>query len=648
MLIPAAHWGSVIPFQIPNSAKIYDNPLMWQLWPNVAAGDATPYYTCALAGGTVQDWEGVLRKCKANEARFPGARRVENLILGNSQNLTVSPWTAYNVGLNSAAPVLTWNYGGSQATRCQLNRGNDLAVGVCSMYQVLVVPYTTAAFRLTVDLWTLGNPITLVVALSNQINNLTITNTGPVRYSFLVTANFASAPSFAIGLYGTNSGGVNNSQSADLMVGRVQFELISGQSNTNPGEYVSVGMSAQVFSNVDGVRCFGTKLGNTMTGNVVNEIAGSISLTTTNGASAAVCDTLGPTGLLVDNQQTVAYGIEWDFTVAGAANMSYINKAVAGPTGDYYGCAVVENTVNGAHYINPYGTLPFATTNTFFGFFVKPYQRTNIQMNSSIGNDTGVVRWDLTGNGAVTYAAMGGTGGGTLRGSGIIPYKNGWYVCWVLQSATAAQTAMNIGIFGEYGGSYAGSGSTAWYLYGLTVMDTGSDPYTYCQYATATRGTDQLTPAGSGQNVIAANGTVYAEIKTKWQTAGGNHHVYFSGDNNYHSPLMAYNGWPSTSVFMYDGTYLPYQTGLPDASIASRKVASSWNNAIQRLTCTGSGIAAGTGTSATLFNGSMASTGPYMSIGYSAWPALAMGGQIRNVRVWNVAASPGELAALTA
>jgi hypothetical protein len=37
-----------------------------------------------------------------------------------------------------------------------------------------------------------------------------------------------------------------------------------------------------------------------------------------------------------------------------------------------------------------------------------------------------------------------------------------------------------------------------------------------------------------------------------------------------------------------------------------------------------------------------------MSIGYSAWPALAMGGQIRNVRVWNVAASPGELAALTA
>jgi hypothetical protein len=630
------HWGSQ--FKPPPAANlVFDHPLMYQLWPTKAVS-ATPTFSCSGQGGTVHDWEMVLRKCRPNEARFPGARRVENMILGSSQNLTVAPWTGYNVGLNSAAPILTWNYGGSQATRVQLNRGNDLAVGVSSMYQVIVVPLCTAAYRLTANLWTLGNPVTLVIALSNQINNFTITNTSPVRYSFLVTGSYASAPSFAIGLYGGNSGGVNNSQSADIMVGNVQMELISGQSNTNPGEYQSVGMGVAPYqySNVDGVRCYGVKLGNTMTGNIVNEIAGTVPLTTPNGASAIVCDTVGPGGILMDTQTTVAYGIEWDFSTVNVANMSVATKNAPGPTGDYYGCAFVETAVSAQHYMNTSATLPFAVTNSFFGVFAAPGQRNNIQVQHILGPDQALARYTLAGNGTVTLAQMNG-GTGTLRGSGIIPLKGGWYFCWVAMSGVAANTALSTWIVAENGNTYGGSGQPAWYLYGMTVMDTGSDTYTYpCQYAVATRGTDILSFPGNNMNPNV--GTVYAEVRTKWKTAW-QQRGYVTGET-YHLPLMIQGGYGSDSIAMYDGTTLAVKTGLPDSNTAIRKVAATWGGGQQR--CTGGGLPV----AGTTFSGSMGAS--LVSIGYSPWVGLAIGGQIRNVKIWDVISSAADLSAVTA
>lgn len=637
------HWGDTPARVPPGSSLVFNAPLMWELWPTTAVGGATPTFSCANAGGTVQDWEGVLRKCKPNEARFPGARRVENMVLGSSQNLTVAPWTTYNTGANSAVPVRTWAYAGTQATRLQLNMGTDAAAGVASVYQNLNIPVSvTGAYRITIQMQSLGNPTNMVIALGNQINNIQVTTTW-VLWTFLIVSSWSAAlgipPSLAIGLYGGNSGGVNNSYSADLLIARVQVENVSGQSNTNPGEYQSVGMGGTAYANVDGVRYYGVKNANTISGNTVTgENVGTIALTTTNGASAAVCDVLGPTGILMDQQQTVAYGIEWDFTVAGAANMTYQNKVIAGPTGDYYACGIVETTGTAQRYINPYGTLPFATTNTFFGFFVKPYQRNTIQMNSSMGNDTVVARYTLAGAGTVTYAAMAGTGGGTLRASGIIPYAGGWYYCWVLQSATAAQTAMNIGLFAENGGSYGGSGSTAWYLYGLTVMDTGADPYTPCQYATATRGTDTLSFPGANLNSYI--GTAYAEVRLKWASCY-QQRCYLTSET-YKLPLFMQGGYGSDSIGIYDGVNLAVKTGLPSATNVTRKVASSWSNGSAQQLCTGSGQFP----AVTPFAGTMNAT--TLSVGYSPWVGLALGGQIRNLKVWDTPSFPGDLQLLTA
>ena len=59
--------------------KTFDLPLRTSIVPAYAAGSATPTFTRATTA-TVVDHEGVLRYCRPGEARFWGARRVENLL----------------------------------------------------------------------------------------------------------------------------------------------------------------------------------------------------------------------------------------------------------------------------------------------------------------------------------------------------------------------------------------------------------------------------------------------------------------------------------------------------------------------------------------------------------------------------------------
>jgi hypothetical protein len=646
---PAMLWSNS-PLGATPASLIYDNPLISQLWPSKAVGNATPTFAASGAGGFVTDWEGCLRRCKANEARFTGARRVQNIVAGSSQNLTISPWGTY-VQSTGVVPVLTWAYGGSSATRLQLNRGTDTVNGASGMYQFIpsaVVPATamTGYWRISFSAQALSGTPTIAFGAGGGTANMASVTLGAswVRYSVMVNLNINTNLALFVGVFGSNQGGVGNSQTADFVITWVMAEVMNAhQSNFNPGEYVSVGMGDQVYANVDGVRYFPYKNGNTMTGNVMNEITGNIPLTTPNGASSVTCDRSSPLGLLMEGPQTVVYSIEWDFTAVGAANMTYGAKADWGPTGELLACNIIETTANAAHYINPFATLPYAITHSFCGFFVRPSTRTNIQNNFSIGNDTAVIRWDLTGNGAVTYAGMGGTGGGVIRASGIIPFKGGWYYCWVSMSGTVASAAMNIGLFAEYGGAYAGTGGVAWQLYGLTVMDL-DDAYSLrpASYAYATRGVDTLSCVGS-QNFSPNQGTAYCEIRTKWQTAG-NHRPIIAGDNYAKCPLFGHGGYPSTTMTMYDTAgAVVMQTGLPDAFTAVRKIASSWSNATGTMLITGSGTPAASGPfPATTMTGST------IGIGYSGWTGIGVSGNIRNVRFWNFAATSSELAALTA
>ena len=103
--------------------------------------------------------------------------------------------------------------------------------------------------------------------------------TGPCngRYSIKLDAPSATGTAsngFFFGIDNRSTHGADNA-SKDFILSDVQIEMVSGQSNQNPGDYVSIGVEAFPYhgANVDGVKYFPYENGNTVTGNnVVDEL----------------------------------------------------------------------------------------------------------------------------------------------------------------------------------------------------------------------------------------------------------------------------------------------------------------------------------------------------------------------------------------
>jgi len=198
--------------------------------PSFTRVDATPR-------ATVVDWEGVLRTALTGEVRFTGARRVRNLI-PNSESVNSSTKSAAGTGTN---PTVTDNYatapdGTTTAARVQFNVGvgrtggdssaisfitaSGIAVAVASVY-LKSNDGITHTMRLRAG--TSGTPVSVSVGGSW------------VRFSDIQTA-----PTFSA-LQITQQGNIDGYDTADILVWHPQVEDVSGQSNQNPAEYVSVG-----------------------------------------------------------------------------------------------------------------------------------------------------------------------------------------------------------------------------------------------------------------------------------------------------------------------------------------------------------------------------------------------------------------------
>jgi len=648
MMIPVSHWGNA-PFSVAPAALMFYNPLQTQLWPLVAGGGGTATFGASGAGGFVFDHEMNLRRCKPNEARFTGARRVENIIRGSSQNLTASPWATYIAG-GGVAPVRTWQWSGTQATLLQCNRGTDAVNGASAVYQTIISPLTpavnmTGAVRLSFSV-TATDAAAPTIAFgmnTGALANVTLDQTWK-RCTILVTnQNWAPGIFVLIGLFGSALGGVNNPQTCNILVTNVQMENVSGQSNQNASEYVTVGMGdpAYAYANVDGVRYFDKLNANTTTGNLVNDISPYIPITTTNGANRFTNDKNGPIGILSEDAQTIlsTWSYEWDFSTWAKIGITPSPKAAGCPTGEVLGCALVESTLNEQHYITLNAACPSASTITI-GFFCAPGWRTNIQLNCD-GNaaSTCYCIFDLS---AKTVAGPNVTNGYlTVRGAGIFPVGGNYNYCWMTFSGTSvALTALNMSLLLQSGSTYVGSGQAGVYIYGLNVQQ--SDAWTLQPSPTlATRGMDTFTYPGP--NNIGANvGTAYAEIKVK-ATGYITHRAIVSADNYGHIPLMGHQNYPSSSIGIYDtGAQAFVKTGIDDAFTQVVKVASSWSNATGVMMVTGSGAVPAGGAF-----GAATMAPSNMSIGSTTWTNVAFSGNIRNVRTWNIAATAGELVSMT-
>lgn len=239
------------------------------------AGGATGTFTRASTA-TVEDWEQIVRPVLDGEMRFQGLRRVHNVgnnlsTLTSSENLTGVGYSGHFNGTGTA-PVMTagetLQYAGKTyaATRLQfaLNGGtttNDrsgLSVNSDAtkrrVLSIIVKSNTASSYVMNFRVGSLG---------SQQI---TVT---PQAQRFAVTV----APDADGTAWLVLRGGmpIQNSDSCDVTATAWQLEHIDGQSNINPGEYVSIGVAAAPYhgANVDAVKYFPYETANVVQQNLL-------------------------------------------------------------------------------------------------------------------------------------------------------------------------------------------------------------------------------------------------------------------------------------------------------------------------------------------------------------------------------------------
>jgi hypothetical protein len=232
-------------------------PLLTSL--SFSRGFGTPTFTRATTA-TVTDFEGIIKTVKSGEARFEGARRVENLVT-NAE--AFNSWGKQSITVDSNVEIsplgdMTADRVNFQAVVASGLNSNNSAAGTYTVSVYAKIDTPGKSFRL----------LTWGAADGYQYSP-EITPTGTwTRYSYTVTITGLS------GFYIYNqASGIAGS----VFFWGYQAELVNGQTNQNPSEYVSTGVLSAPYhgANVDGVKYFATQNGNTVASNVVTEATGA-------------------------------------------------------------------------------------------------------------------------------------------------------------------------------------------------------------------------------------------------------------------------------------------------------------------------------------------------------------------------------------
>jgi hypothetical protein len=244
--------------------------LVSSIRPERAAGSPTLTFTRATTA-YVSDFEGRLFQALSGEVRFQGARRVRNLV--TTPDLSNAAWAKEQGGTGSA-PTLTYGQtdpnGGATATRAQLNRGaGNTASDYSGVYFRAIAAGATGRIAIKSNT---GSSQTLTLKLDNT-SQVQLTATTAWQ-TFSVSRTQTGNQDFEVISWGQNPSSTN---SLDLLIAFPQVENVTGQSNQNPSEYVSVGVLSAPFhgAGVDGVKYFTYENGNTVTNNVVTEAQGA-------------------------------------------------------------------------------------------------------------------------------------------------------------------------------------------------------------------------------------------------------------------------------------------------------------------------------------------------------------------------------------
>lgn len=583
-------------------------PLTTSLIP--ARGTGNPTFVRATVASFL-DFEGRVVRVLSGESRFQGARRVRNLLstTGGSETFTT--------GANAIATAvitagITDPNGGTTAFQLDMPAVNDrifkdMAAGACTPRFSVWIRGDASG---TIDLLDTGGG-------SGALGTLNITSAWQ-RFTTSVGSVIAGAAQF--GIRRSNAG-----QLTKIYFWHPQAEDLTGQTNQNPSEYVSVGVLAAPFfgANVDGVRYFGYQNGNTVTAFVITEAQGVVIPATT------------LLGYLQEPATTNLNLWDEDYT-QGVYTISLITQtadATAAPDGTVTADKIAEIAGTGPHgilqaYTKAASVLPYA-----WSIFVKAAERTMVYLTMDDGTaNNGSRAWFNLSNGTVgTINNLAYTTPFGSVSARITPCINGWYRLTMIGTAPVTTTVRGHVDLTTTDGvtDYAGNLGSGAYVWG-GQFEQASFETTYAgttNAATITRNVDALSYPTAG-NISDTLGSAACEFLAP--TKNGIQRLLIGTTG---IPLETVTG---LEVLANDGT-----TSATTAASGSRtvvnKAASVWSGANLSAYINGGGKVT------VAFDGSM-NMGATMTVGDGSAAPLA--GPLRNMRVWNRGVSDAEVASL--
>lgn len=583
-------------------------------------GVGAPTFTRATTA-IVCDWENICRTALAGETRFQGARRVQNLFT-NTEDFSHANWTNVSTGTVTRTGGFTDPNGGATAYRLQGG-----ATGLPWIGQFFGAAHAT--FTETLSVWLRSNTgANQTVGFRNSGGAAQVTfNVTPAWQRFAAT--LANETSFQPTITLANN--------ADVLAWHPQCEDVTGQSNQNPGEYVSVGVLASPFhgSMVDGVKCFEFQNGNTVAANVV-----------TAGVGPAIAPSV-VLGYLAEEARTNLCLQSADFTTTwiGGANVTVTANQATGPDGTVNADKIAEAATTAQHGVVQAFTKAASALAYTASCYAKQVERTWVYLQLDDGAGNGARAWFNLAAGVVGTVSGVGAGPFTSLSLSIQSAANGFYRCIVTATSNTA-TALNIGVFPTTGDTVAssvgvaGSGIYAW---GSQLEQAGfATSYILTTTVAVTRNLDFLV-YGSVGNALPISGTMYAEV-TLPTIITPQQGIVAVNDNTANNRVdMRVNGAAKLSGFVTSGGVGQVTYSASAASIVANvtsKVSEKWsatdsNNALNGVM----------GVLQTMATPPGAPT--QILIGLLDSGSNSLNAPIRNVRIWKAANSDAFLVRAT-
>lgn len=577
---------------------------------------------------TVTDNEWVIRTVNSGEARFLGARRVQNLY-SYSQDISNAVWTA--VSCTKQSNVTTAPDGTLTADRVQTNASTalmemfqnlDVVAGKTYTYSAHVKYHNWRYIQLVGNGFTFGlgyinidlqtGTITSTTAWAGNFSG-TITSVWNGWYKISVTATCIAtlaAQHLSIAFINTGtdprvSAWVWDGTSGYYIWG-IQLENVTGQSVQTAGEYVSRNVltsSPFHWANVDWVKYFNTTL------------------------SGATIPASTLKGYLTESSKKNLFLQSEDFStswvVSGGWSVS-VNQWLA-PDGTMWMDKFIPWVTTTAQYINQSVTT---TANTYTqSVYVKSSWYNYIQMWCSGSISGWYVNFDLS-TGTVTASSI-WTGviealpNGVYRCSAItwnVLAATGSFVVWLIATPTATRASS----FGWNG--------TDWIFLWWAQFELWDFVSSYIPTTTTdvTRNADALSYSGS--NAIASQWAAYCEasIILPGQTTSSLPRRIISRWGN---GRILYTAVNIDSINSYDGTNGLQSNTWTTMNWNVIKMASSWSGSTKDIYYGTTAPRSGA------FNGTMGAGNIDIGIDWF--------GTIRNLKIWKTPPTVAELTSIT-